>query len=99
MNGFTIAPEAKADIEEIWDYLGIQKNAPAAAHRQVEMLFDKFSLLSAHPLLGEERADLGRDLRSFVAANYVVVYRTGSSTIEIARVAHAARDIRTLFRS
>jgi hypothetical protein len=30
--------------------------------------------------------------------NYPVVYRVGDSKIEIARIAHAARDIRTLFR-
>jgi toxin ParE1/3/4 len=99
MNDFRIAPEAKADLEGIWDYIGIQKDAPAAAHRQIEMLFDKFSLLSEHPLLGESRADLGTGLRSFVAGNYVVVYRAGSGGIEIARVAHAARDIRSLFSS
>ncbi len=99
MNDFTIAPEAKADLENIWDYLGIQKDAPAAAHRQIEVLFDKFSLLSAHPLLGESRIDLGTDLRSFVAGNYVVVYRIGSRNIEIARVVHSARDIRSLFSS
>jgi toxin ParE1/3/4 len=97
MNRYSIAPRAKADLDEVWDYLGIRKDAPAAARRQVEMLFDKFSLLAAHPLLGEARSDLGADLRSFVAGNYVVVYRVGGDEIEIARVAHGARDIRSLF--
>jgi toxin ParE1/3/4 len=99
MNDFSLAPKAKADLDDIWDYLGIQKDAPAAAHRQIEMLFDKFSLLAVHPLLGEARLDLGANLRSFVAGSYVVVYRVGSKEIEIARVAHAARDIRSLFSS
>ena len=99
MNRYRIAPQAIADLDAVWDYLGIQKDAPAAARRQVEALFDKFSLLAAHPLLGETRGDLGTNLRSFVAGNYVVVYRVGQHEIEIAWIAHAARDIRSLFDS
>ena len=60
-------------------------------------LYDKFSLLAANPLLGEVRNDLGTNLRSFVAGNYVVVYRTIGSKIEVSRVVHAARDIRAVF--
>jgi toxin ParE1/3/4 len=99
MNGYSIAQQAATDLDEVWDYLGIEKDAPAAAHRQIELLFDKFSLLAAHPLLGEARDDLGTNLRSFVAGNYVVVYRVSDGEIEIARIAHAARDIRALFGS
>jgi len=47
--------------------------------------------------LGEVRGDLGTGFRSFVAGKYVVVYRVLDDTIEIARVIHAARDIRNLF--
>jgi toxin ParE1/3/4 len=97
MNGYSIAPQAIADLDDVWDYLGIQKDAPAAARRQIEMLFDKFAILAAHPLLGEARNDLGVGLRSFVAGNYVVVYRIAGDEIEIARVAHFAQDIRSLF--
>jgi len=97
MNGYSIAPQAEADLDEVWDYLGIQKDSPAAARRQVEMLFDKFSILATHPLLGEMREDLGTNLRSFVAGNYLIVYRVAESEIEIARVVHFARDIRSLF--
>lgn len=97
IDGYSIAPLAIADLNQVWDYLGLEKDAPAAAHRQIELLFDKFSLLVAHPLLGETRADLGPNLRSFVAGNYVIVYRVAENEIEIARVAHFAQDIRSLF--
>jgi toxin ParE1/3/4 len=63
------------------------------------MLYEKFTLLSSHALLGESRPDLGKDFRSFVAGNYVIVYRPGSEEIEIARVIHAARDIRSVFKT
>jgi plasmid stabilization system protein ParE len=41
------------------------KENPTAAYRQIEMLYDKFSLLAAGPFLGEVRDDLGTNLRSF----------------------------------
>lgn len=99
MSDFSLAPKAQADLYDIWEYLGVQKGAPAAAQRQIEMLFGKFSLLAANPLLGELRPDLGPHLRSFVGGNYVVVYRVGEEQIEIIHVAHASRDIRSLFYS
>jgi toxin ParE1/3/4 len=97
MNRYKITPAARSDLDEVWDYLGVQKENPTAAYRQVEMLYDKFSLLAANPLLGEVRNDLGPDLRSFVARKYVVVYRVIGGRIEIVRVVHAARDIRAVF--
>ena len=99
MKQYSLAPQARADIDGIWDYLGIEKMSPAAARGQIEMLYEKFSLLASHPLVGEIRPDLGAGLRSFVAKKYVVVYRVSGGRIEIARVVHSARDIRKLFGS
>jgi toxin ParE1/3/4 len=97
MKRYEIAPEARSDLDAVWDYLGVEKQNPTAAHRQIEVFYSKFSLLAANPFMGEARNDLGTNLRSFGAGNYVVVYRTTGSKIEIARVIHAARDIRAVF--
>jgi toxin ParE1/3/4 len=97
MIAYNIAPLARTDLDAIWDYLGIQKDAPAAARRQIEKLYEKSSLLSGQPFLGETRDDLGPGLRSFVAGNHVVVYKIAENQGEIARVVHFARDIRSLF--
>jgi len=59
MSDYRVAPQAKSDLDAIWDYIGVEKDRPAAASRQVELLFDKFSLLATQPLLGEVRDDLG----------------------------------------
>ena len=98
MNRFRIAPQAQQDLEQIWNYLGVEKNAPEAAHRQIEMLYGKFDLLSVNTLLGERRNDLGDEIRAFAADNYVVVYRTQGTELQIVRVLHAARDITSLLR-
>lgn len=97
MIGYKIAPKARSDLDGVWDYLDVQKESPTAAYRQIEMLYDKFSLLAANPFLGEVRDDLGTNLQSFVARKYVVVYRMAGDKIEIVRVIHSAHDMRALF--
>jgi len=97
MTDYSIAPRARADLDAIWDYIGIQKDNPTAARRQIEALYERFCLLARHPLAGESREDLGANLRSFVVRNYVIVYRLKEAEVEIVRVIHAARDIRALF--
>jgi toxin ParE1/3/4 len=99
MRDFRLSPQASIDLEGIWDYIGIEKDNPTAAFRQIEMLYEKFVVLALHPLLGESREDLGLNLRSFVAGNYVIVYQPTPEEVEIARVIHAARDIRSMFKS
>ena len=60
------------------------------------MLREKFELLVQHPELGEQRSELSTDCRSFVAGRYVIYYRPNHDSVEIARVLHSARDLRTL---
>ena len=55
MKRYRIAPEARSDLDAVWDYLGVEKQNPTAAYRQIEVLYGKFSLLAANPFLGEVR--------------------------------------------
>jgi toxin ParE1/3/4 len=97
MTRYVIAPAARLDLDAIWDYIGIERDSPAAAYRLIEVLYQRFELLANHPLIGQARNDLGEGLRCTVAGNYVIVYRPRQDEIEIVRVVHGARDIRSLF--
>jgi toxin ParE1/3/4 len=98
MKNFRLSPETVLDLEEIWTFIGIERQNPDAATRQVEVIYEKFCILSENPLLGELRKDLGYNLRSFTAGNFAIVYRPAEVEIEIVRVVHGARDIRALFK-
>jgi plasmid stabilization system protein ParE len=98
MKNFRLSPQAALDLAEIWNFIGIERQNPDAASGQVEMIYEKFCMLAENPLLGELRKDFGENLRSFTAGSYAVIYRPSSDEIEIARVVHAARDIRALFK-
>ena len=100
MNRFQIAPLALADLEAIWNYVGIENDGADAAHRLLESIYEKFALLAAQPLMGELRedlADLVPGIRSFSVGNYVVYYQVARGCVKIGRGLHGARDTRTLF--
>lgn len=93
MSRFRLSEQAKADLDSIWDYIGIAKNNPNAARRQLEMLYDKFTLLASQPLLGQSCEKFGPGLRVFPAGSYVIFYRPIKRRIEVQRVLHGSRDI------
>jgi toxin ParE1/3/4 len=97
MKKYRLDRDAAADLKAIYQYIA-SDNRPAAL-RQIKILHSKFALLATQPYMGESRNDLGPKLRSFVAGNYLIIYRTSRRQIQIARVIHAARDIKALFPS
>ena len=98
MSRFTLDREVPNDLDEIWVYIGIEKKNPTAAIRIIEMLHDRFALLSAHPLLGELREDLGAGVRAFVAERYLILYRARDYGVDIIQVVHSARDLNVVLR-
>ena len=52
MTRYTVAHRARQDLDDIWDYIGIENHHPAAADRLLDTFCAKFALLAAHPLIG-----------------------------------------------
>ncbi len=96
MTRFRLSRQAKSDLEGIAVYIG-DRNAPAA-NRELEKLLDKFAVLGKNPLLGELRQDLPGSPHCFVAGSFLILYKPMTDGIEVARVVHAARDLRALLR-
>ena len=99
MSRFILDPEVRKDLDEIWNYIGIEKGNPTAAQHLTERLFGAFSVLAGQPSLGEEREDLGPNVRAFVVRPYVVLYRPHPSGVQVAQVVHSARDIHAIART
>jgi toxin ParE1/3/4 len=99
MNRYIVSPQALADLQSIWDYIGIEQNSPGAASDQLLRFHEKFALLATQPLMGEMREDLRPGLRIFVADSYIILYYALSDGIEVVGVVHAARHIEWLFQS
>lgn len=88
-------PKALTDLAEIWDYLADDGEARADAF--LAMMDGKFQRLSEHPALGRQREELAPGLRSFPVGRYVIFYLRLPNGVDIVRVLHGARDIKTIF--
>jgi toxin ParE1/3/4 len=94
MRQLVVSLETVDDLEGI--ALFISKDKPSAAESFISRIWERFELLSQHPYLGEARPEFGPNRRSCVVGNYVVYYDVTPSELRIARVLHAARDLRAL---
>ena len=95
MPSFRFLPRARADLNDIWDY--IAEHNLDAAERLRERIEEVCQLLAERPQLGRGREELVPGLRSFPAGSYHIFYQLIPDGIEVVRVLHASRDIEHLF--
>lgn len=60
---YTLAPSARRDLNEIWDYIA-QDNVDAA-DRVIAQLAETFDLLAVHKLIGRREDRFGGGMRRF----------------------------------
>jgi toxin ParE1/3/4 len=99
MSRYRLTDRAKADVHELWEYIGRIRGYPDAADRQVEALHRKFNLLATQPSMGQARDDLRPGLRVFAAGSYVILYYPQPDGVEVAGVVHGAQDVEAMFRA
>lgn len=94
-----LAPEAEAELDDIWYYIATESGSMDIADRIVDSLTRRFYLLAANPHIGRRRDhDLRPGMRSFAVENYVILYRIDGTDVLILHVVRGNRDIETLFR-
>jgi toxin ParE1/3/4 len=92
-----VAPEAEAEIDEIWSYLATESSDPEVADRMIASITDRFYVLSRHPHLGRSRDhDLRPGLRSLSVGAYVIIHRIEERDVLILHVVHGRRDLKAL---
>ncbi len=94
-----VAPRAEAELDGIWYYLAKESGSIEIADRVVDSITGRFFLLSRYPHIGRRRyEDLRPGLRSFLAGEYVILYRIEDEDVLILHVIRASRDIEALLR-
>ena len=58
-----LTPDAKQDINEIYDYIAFEKGAPESAIAYIRKLRDKCYKLEYTPIRGRNRSDIREGLR------------------------------------
>lgn len=99
MNRYILAPAAASDLVEIWRYL-LKESSEATADRVETVIREKMAALASAPEVGHRRRDLtAADVRFFSVYSYLIVYRPGTTPLQIVAVLHGARDVFTILRN
>ena len=60
-----ISPEAETDLDDIWLHLATETRVLETADRVIDMITERFLLLTQHPHLGRHRDDLRAGSEAF----------------------------------
>ena len=91
------APEAEADLIELYDYIAAHSD-PERALAYVERITETCRGLATFPARGTPRDDIRAGLRvTSIARRVVIAYHVASGTVTIDRVLYGGRDLATAF--
>ena len=93
-----LAPEAEAELDDIWLYIARESGSIEIANRVVDSITGRFWLLARYPYSGRQRDhDLGAGLRSLASGDYIVIHRLESDQVVlILHIVLGSRDIGAL---
>lgn len=86
-----IAPAAKADLKEIYQY-GLRQWGQAQSDSYPKTLKEKFWSLTEQPLMCTERSELLAGIRNLPIESHILFYRVTASSVEIIRMLHGRQD-------
>ena len=98
MTRYQFTPQALDDLFEIWSY--IAQDNPAAADRVEQAIYGACELLAGAPSGGTVREDLtSLPVRFWLVTpypNYFIVYDPETKPVQIVRILHGARNVRSV---
>jgi plasmid stabilization system protein ParE len=95
MSDFQIAPAARTDLNDIWNYYALELRNINAADRLRDDLFARMRKIAKWPGFGHLRVDISSEpLRFTRVRRYLIIYRSEKRPIEIVRVLHSRRDVK-----
>lgn len=89
-----IVESAQQDIAQIRDYIAAED--VEASSRFLANIDRVLGLLEYQPRMGRARADLRSGIRLIPLGSYVMAYTIGRVRIDVVRVLHGARDLRSV---
>lgn len=95
MTGYDFHPEARTDLDGIWDF--IAEDNPAAADRVISDILDAIRALVPFPHQGHFRPDLtSRPLRFWRVRDYLIAYAPDEKPLWVVAVLHGSRNPRVM---
>jgi plasmid stabilization system protein ParE len=95
MTGYDFHPEARFDLDEIWEF--IRADNLAAADRTIEQILAAIRALVPFPDRGHRRPDLtSRPLRFILVRDYLIAYAPEEKPLWVVAVMHGRRSPRVM---
>jgi plasmid stabilization system protein ParE len=96
---YVLAPQAAADLVEIWRYIREQSSS-TVANRVESVILDRLAFLARTPGIGHSREDLTKANVKFLSVySYLIVYRPDTNPLQIAAILHGRRDVREILKT
>ena len=92
MNSVRLTPQAKADLDEIWEYTVKQWNIDQA-EAYMRALDATFNLLVLNPRLRRNIDDIRKGYYKFPTASHILIYGVHKAQVEIVRILHKSSDV------
>lgn len=95
MTGYGFHPEARRDLDEIWEYIAADNLD--AADRVIAEILDATRAVAPFPNRGHRRTDLtSRPLRFVRVRDYLIAYAPDEKPLWVIAVLHGRRNPRVL---
>ena len=95
LNRIYYSPEARRDLDDIWDYIVSELQNRSAAERVTDRILDAVDQLKNFAEMGtplSSIADVGTNHRFLVSGSYMVFYRVQGSNVYVDRILYGRSD-------
>lgn len=97
MSSYRITPGALRDLEGIYYYIAIEKEAPSNAKKFIRRLYKSFAFLGENPKAGRSKSYIRQGFMVWTEGKYYIFYEMTSQGVDIIRVINCSQDLEKLF--
>ncbi len=95
-NNYFLTPNAKNDLQNIWNYT-LEVWGEGKADEYIVEFFNRFEWLSEQPMLGKHRPEIKEGCYSYPQAEHIIFYELRNQYIAIIGIPHQSMDIDQFF--
>ncbi len=92
MPGYALSPAARADLENIWEYM-IDRWGEAQAERYTRDIQAACQALGDGTQTGRSAEDIRAGYRKLAVGSHMIYFRERANTVEIVRILHGRMDV------
>jgi plasmid stabilization system protein ParE len=89
-----ISPLVPKDLAEISEFIAV--HSPRYAHQTLLKIRAKILSIAKNPKIYRLRPEIAPEVRLAIVGNYIILFRVVEDVVQIERIVHGARKLRSL---